>query len=200
MPIIMLTSAGKPDNMKKLRNLGVSEYLVKPIKQSQLFDKLVTVLSSRYADEIPMVVPRDDFISEKKRRLKLLLAEDNPANQTLAIRLLQKAGHSVKLAKTGKEAVEAMKSEKFDLVLMDVQMPEMDGFEATAIIRKNETLSGFHTPVVAMTAHALKGDRERCLDAGMDGYISKPVRYKRTHRNHRASCAKLWRSPNPMIG
>ena len=178
VPIIMLTSAGKPDNMKKLRNLGVSEYLVKPIKQSQLFDKLVTVLSSSYADEIPMVVPRDDLISEDKRCLRILLAEDNPVNQMLAIRLLQNAGHSVKLAKTGKEAVEAMELEKFDLVLMDVQMPEMDGFEATAIIRKNETLSGFHIPVVAMTAHALKGDRERCLDAGMDGYISKPVRYK----------------------
>jgi PAS domain S-box-containing protein len=176
VPIIMLTSAGKPDNMKKLRNIGVSEYLVKPIKQSQLFDKLVSVLSSKTVDERPSIVPPHDLIPKNRRCLKILLAEDNPTNQMLAIRLLGKAGHSVTLAKTGKEAVNAMKLEKFDLVLMDVQMPEMDGFEATAEIRMNEQLSGFHTPVVAMTAHALKGYRERCLEAGMDGYLSKPIR------------------------
>ncbi len=178
VPIIMLTSAGKPDNMNKLRKMGISEYLVKPIKQSQLFDKLVSVLSSRIVDKRPTIVPSHDLIPETQRCLRILLAEDNPTNQMLAIRLLEKVGHSVKLAKTGKEAVEAMKVEKFDLVLMDVQMPEMDGFEATAVIRMNEKLSGFHTPVVAMTAHALKGDRERCLEAGMDAYLSKPIRFK----------------------
>lgn len=191
VPIIMLTSAGKPDDMKKLRNMGVSEYLVKPIKQSQLFDKLLSVLSLRTVDKKPVIVPTDDFIPESKRCLRILLAEDNPTNQMLAVRLLQKAGHSVKLAKTGIEAVEATKLEKFDLIFMDVQMPEMDGFEATAAIRMNEKLSVFRTPVVAMTAHALKGDKEKCLEAGMDDYISKPIRYReliQTIERHAPNC------------
>ncbi|MGH9455415.1 MAG: response regulator, partial [Terriglobia bacterium] len=108
--------------------------------------------------------------------LTILLAEDNPVNQRLAVRLIEKRGHTVVVAENGREALAALEKQTFDLVLMDVQMPEMDGFEATAAIRKLDDLRGTHLPVIAMTAHAMKGDRERCLAAGMDGYITKPVK------------------------
>jgi two-component system, sensor histidine kinase and response regulator len=108
--------------------------------------------------------------------LRILLAEDNPVNQRLASRLLEKRGHSVEVAGNGREALEALKKGRFDLMFMDVQMPVMDGFEATAAIRKLEDGSGFRLPIVALTAHAMKGDREKCLAAGMDGYLTKPIR------------------------
>ncbi|MGA2436302.1 MAG: response regulator, partial [Bryobacteraceae bacterium] len=106
---------------------------------------------------------------------RVLVAEDNPVNQTLAVRLLERKGHTVVVANNGREAVQALDRERFDIVFMDVQMPEMDGFEATAAIRQKETATGAHMPIVAMTAHAMKGDEERCLAAGMDAYISKPI-------------------------
>jgi CheY-like chemotaxis protein len=104
-----------------------------------------------------------------------LLAEDNPINRLVAVRLLEKRGHTVVVAVNGRDALEKLDQDCFDLVLMDVQMPEMDGFEATAMLRENERATGYHVPVLAMTAHAMQGDRERCLAAGMDGYVSKPV-------------------------
>jgi CheY-like chemotaxis protein len=104
------------------------------------------------------------------------LAEDNPVNQTLAVRLLEKRGHTVSVAATGKAAFDSYAAQPFDCVLMDVQMPEMDGFETTAKIREYERTTGTHVPIIAMTAHAMAGDRQRCLDAGMDGYVSKPLR------------------------
>jgi two-component system sensor histidine kinase/response regulator len=107
--------------------------------------------------------------------LRILLVEDNPINQKVAQRLLEKAGHNVTVANNGREALDHIGREKFCLVLMDIQMPEMDGLEATVAIRENERLSGGHLPIVALTAHAMKGDRERCLEAGMDGYVTKPV-------------------------
>jgi two-component system sensor histidine kinase/response regulator len=107
--------------------------------------------------------------------LRVLLAEDNPVNQRLVIRLLEKLGHQVAVANNGREALAALDTENFDLVLMDVQMPEMDGLEATTAIREKEKGSGTHQQIIALTAHAMKGDRERCLKAGMDGYLSKPV-------------------------
>ncbi|HEV3005359.1 MAG TPA: response regulator, partial [Pirellulales bacterium] len=113
--------------------------------------------------------------TECRRHLKLLLAEDNAVNQKLVVRLLEKRGHQVTIATNGREAVAALEREPFDVVLMDVQMPELGGFEATAAIRQGERARGGHVPIVAMTAHAMKGDRERCLEAGMDGYIAKPV-------------------------
>jgi two-component system, sensor histidine kinase and response regulator len=106
----------------------------------------------------------------------VLLAEDNPVNQRLAVRLLEKRGHSVVVAGNGREALEALEKQSFDLVFMDVQMPEMDGLEATAAIREKEKGSGVHRPIIALTAHAMKGDRERCLASGMDGYLTKPIR------------------------
>jgi CheY-like chemotaxis protein len=117
------------------------------------------------ADEIPPVRP-----------LRILLAEDSLVNQKLAVALLERQGHAVTIASNGREAVDAMDRESFDLVLMDIQMPEMDGLEATLAIRAKQLASGAHTPIIAMTAHALKGDRERCLEAGMDGYVTKPIR------------------------
>jgi CheY-like chemotaxis protein len=110
-----------------------------------------------------------------RRNLQILLAEDNPVNQRLAVRLLEKQGHRVVVTGNGKEALAALERERFDLILMDVQMPEMGGFEASAHIREREKTAGGHIPIIAMTAHALKGDRERCLDAGMDAYVAKPV-------------------------
>jgi CheY-like chemotaxis protein len=107
--------------------------------------------------------------------LCVLLAEDNPVNKRLASRLLEKRGHQVSLASNGREALEAVKKQSFDLVLMDVQMPEMDGFEATAAIREWEKQNGKRVPVIALTAHAMKGDKEQCLAVGMDGYLSKPI-------------------------
>jgi two-component system sensor histidine kinase/response regulator len=109
-------------------------------------------------------------------RSRVLLAEDNTVNQTLAVRLLEKRGYSVIVASDGRAAVEAFEKDQFDVVLMDIQMPGMDGFEATAAIREKEKLTGGHIPIIAMTAHALKGDQERCLSAGMDSYLSKPIR------------------------
>jgi two-component system, sensor histidine kinase and response regulator len=116
------------------------------------------------------------MLREGRNRSRVLLVEDNSVNQVLAMRLLEKRGYLVTVAGNGREGVAALESEDFDVVLMDVQMPEMDGFEATAVIRERERQVGRHTPIVAMTAHALKGDEERCLSAGMDAYISKPIR------------------------
>ncbi|MGC8660144.1 MAG: response regulator, partial [Desulfomonilaceae bacterium] len=176
IPIVMMCPGGKPDNFEELKTIGVSEYIVKPIKQSQLFDKLVSVLSSRHARKIVAVSAPDHFVPSVKRHLKILLAEDNPVNQRLTIRLLEKVGHAVRLAKSGKEALEAIAHEKFDAVLMDIQMPELDGLAATRIIREAEKDTASHIPIIALTAHAMAGDKEKCLKAGTDAYLSKPIR------------------------
>jgi CheY-like chemotaxis protein len=150
---------------------------VKPIVQSQLLDAILNVLGTKAqpADQPPPLVTRHS-LSEGMRSLRVLLAEDNAVNQLLASRLLEKHGHSVVLASNGRKALEALEKQKFDLVVMDVSMPEMDGYEAVAAIRRKEGATGCHIPIVAMTAHAMKGDRERCLAAGMDAYVSKPLR------------------------
>ena len=141
--------------------------------------------------EKPALVTRHSR-REERRPLRILLAEDNAVNQKLASRLLEKHGHNVVTAANGREALERLENESFDLVLMDVQMPEIDGFEATATIRKKEEATGTHLPVIAMTAHAMQGDKERCLAAGMDGYLSKPLNVQETSRG-RSSCAgKTW--------
>ena len=152
----------------------MAAYMLKPIKQSELFDAIMLALG--------VAVPEDEHATPFAQRtsrlgpLRVLLAEDSLVNQKLAVGLLTKWGHSVVVANNGREAVGALESQPFDLVLMDVQMPEMDGLEATESIRSREKRSGRHIPIVAMTAHAMKGDRERCLAAGMDDYVSKPIR------------------------
>jgi len=173
--IMMLTSAGQRGDAARCRKLGIAAYLVKPIGQSQLLDAIVNVLGARaqQAQQAPLVTRHS--LREGHRNLRILLAEDNVVNQVLASRLLEKHGHTVVVASNGRKALEALQEQKFDLVVMDVSMPEMDGFEAAAAIRAKEGGSGTHIPIIAMTAHAMKGDRERCLAAGMDAYVSKPI-------------------------
>jgi signal transduction histidine kinase/DNA-binding response OmpR family regulator len=172
--IMMLTSAGYLGDATRCRELGIAAYLVKPIHQNELLSVIRAVLRGAPQPSIPLV-PKPE-IQQDRRGLRILLAEDNAVNQTLAVRLLEKRGHHVTVAANGRLAVEAAQKNRFDIVLMDIQMPEMDGFEATAAIRANEKLAGTHVPIVAMTAHALKGDEELCISAGMDSYVSKPIR------------------------
>ena len=174
--IIMLTSAGQRGDAARCRQLGVAAFLSKPVGQAELFDCIVRVLgtSSSGAESAALLTPHT--LREGKRKLHVLLAEDNAVNQRLAMRLLEKHGHRVTLTTNGREALAALDQENFDVVLMDVQMPEMDGFEATSAIRVREQRTGRHLPIIAMTAHAMRGDQERCLAAGMDGYIPKPIR------------------------
>jgi signal transduction histidine kinase/CheY-like chemotaxis protein len=173
--IMMLTSAGHLGDAARCRELGISAYLVKPVRQNELLDAICCVLRTASAKDSAPLVTRHTLREERHRR-HILLAEDNPVNQTLAVRLLEKRGYRVTVVENGRAALEALEKDRFDAVLMDVQMPQMDGFEATAAIRRNEKRAGGHIPIIAMTAHALKGDQERCLAAGMDAYISKPIR------------------------
>jgi PAS domain S-box-containing protein len=176
--IMMLTSAGHRGDAARCQELGVAAYLLKPIRQSELREAVARVLGAREQEGAIPLITR--FSLQETREpgacLRVLLAEDNLVNQRLAVRLLEKRGHRVVVASTGLEALQALEKESFDLVLMDVQMPEMDGLEATATIREKEKSSGLHQAVVALTAHAMKGDREKCLAAGMDGYLTKPIR------------------------
>jgi two-component system sensor histidine kinase/response regulator len=178
--IMMLTSAGQRGDATRCRELGIQAYLIKPIRQSELLDAILTTLGApRVGKRRPSLVTRHS-LREARPKLRILVVEDNAVNQRLAVRLLEKQGHEVDVASNGREALEKLvrppaDAPDFDLVLMDVQMPLMDGFEATAAIRREEEKTGRHLPIVAMTAHALKGDRERCLAAGMDGYVSKPL-------------------------
>jgi PAS domain S-box-containing protein len=179
--IMMLTTTGQVTDAERCRQLGISAYLTKPVKQSDLFDVIVNALGTSALESEPthgrITTGNGDEPQEavKSNRLLILLAEDNAVNQRVAVRLLQKQGHTVSVAENGREAVRRLEQERFDLVLMDVQMPEMDGLEATAVIRACERQTGQHMPIIAMTAHAMAGDRERCLEAGMDGYVAKPI-------------------------
>jgi two-component system, sensor histidine kinase and response regulator len=176
--IMMLTSGGQRGDSARCSALGIAAYLLKPVRQSELREAIARVLG---ADEPSNTVPmltRDSLVDgrDPARALQILLAEDNPINQKLATRLLVKRGHQVVVAANGKEALAALAERAYDLVLMDVQMPEMDGLDATRALREREKITGTHQQVVAMTALAMKGDRERCIEAGMDGYLSKPIR------------------------
>ena len=176
--IMMLTSAGHRGDAVRCQELGVAAYLMKPIRQSELREAIARVLGAREQKGAIALITRYSLhdAREPAASLRILLAEDNAVNQRLASRLLEKRGHSVVVAGDGREALEALERGNFDLVFMDVQMPVMDGLEATAAIRKKEGASGIHLPVVALTAHAMKGDREKCLAGGMDGYLAKPIR------------------------
>ena len=177
--VLMLTSGGLPGEANRCREVGISAYLLKPVLKDDLLAAIRAALSQRRAetDQPPALVTRHT-LRESTRKLRVLVAEDNAVNQAVILRVLQKMGHTAVLAQNGKEALALASAETFDVVFMDVQMPEMDGMAATAAIRKNEKQNGTtHLPIFAMTAHAMKGDRERCLAAGMDGYLTKPVRF-----------------------
>jgi len=173
--IIMLTSGGIRGDARRCQELGISAYLMKPVKQSELFDAIILSLGADTNIQEPVPLITRHSIRESLRHLNILLAEDNIINQKVASHLLKNYGHEITVVSDGKEAVSAFENNSFDLILMDVQMPKMDGFKATASIRERELRSGNHIPIVAMTAHAVKGDRERCLSAGMDDYIAKPI-------------------------
>jgi signal transduction histidine kinase/CheY-like chemotaxis protein/HPt (histidine-containing phosphotransfer) domain-containing protein len=171
--IMMLTSADQSSAMAKCRELGVGTCLIKPIKASTLLLSIRRVLGKPQAETV--APPPSTSETAAAFPLRILVAEDNPVNQKLAIALLEKAGHRVSLAITGADAVSRWREGDFDLILMDVQMPVLDGLEATRQIRDQEKKTGTHVPIVAITAHAMAGDRERCLQAGMDDYLSKPI-------------------------
>jgi len=175
--IIILTSMGQRGDAVRLESLGCSGYLLKPVKQQMLFDAVIAVLG-REEQQGPGLITRHTLSEQRKFGLRVLLAEDNPINQKLAVVLLQKAGYSVDAVDTGAQALEKVQINEYSAVLMDVQMPEMDGFEATHQIRELEKNTRRHIPIIAMTAHAMQGDRERCLGAGMDDYITKPIEPK----------------------
>ncbi len=178
--VIMLSSADRQVDAARWRRAGVASYLIKPVKPSELFEAIVNsvdlVVRSHRPSTVPSKRPGPAVARSRLRPLRLLLVEDNATNQVLALLLLEREGHTVQTARNGREALAILETQAFDAVLMDVQMPEMDGFEATSQIRERERATGEHVPVIAMTAHAMKGDRERCLAAGMDAYVSKPIR------------------------
>src|SRR3989441_7134688 len=179
--IMMLTSDRQAGDAARCRELGIAACLTQPITQSDLLDAILRVLCKRILTAPQQLRDNRDPLPPPGRVLRILLFEDSAINQALAVRLLRKRGHEVEVANNGREGLEAWGKSgpgRFDVVLMDVQMPEMDGFEATAAIRAREKTTGRHQPIIAMTAHAMKGDKERCLEAGMDGYVSKPVRTK----------------------
>ncbi len=174
IPIIMLLSNSGRGELERCRQLGVSSHLYKPIFKGELLPAIVATLKGETADEpAPVPEPAETFLG--RVGLSILLAEDNLVNQAVATRMVRRLGHTVVVANNGGEALSLSARRRFDLVLMDIQMPEMDGLAATALIRQAERSTGAHLPIIAMTAHAMDGDRERCLRAGMDGYVSKPI-------------------------
>jgi two-component system, sensor histidine kinase and response regulator len=176
--IMMLTSGGQRGDAARCEELGIAAYLIKPVRQAELREAVIRVLHAKQKElPVPKITRHslEDKGGDSLQSLHVLLAEDNRVNQKVATRLLEKRGHHVVLAGSGEEALEALAQRSFDLVLMDVHMPGMDGFEATVAIREKEESTGLHQPIIAMTALAMTGDRERCLAAGMDGYLSKPI-------------------------
>jgi CheY-like chemotaxis protein len=183
--VLMLTSGERLGDVSRSRRAGVSNYLLKPVRREELKDAITRALGKQIASRenagqenvgnewpIPRAAPKRLPVSPSR----ILLAEDNLVNQRLVQRILEKEGHDIVVVANGREALEALKKDAFDLVLMDVQMPLMDGLEATKAIRESEALTKIHIPIVALTAHAMKGDQDRCIAAGMDGYLSKPIR------------------------
>jgi CheY-like chemotaxis protein len=169
--VMMLSSSGQYGDATRCRELGVAAYLVKPISAADLLRSIVLVMG-KAPDAPKRLTPQTEDTGAPQR---ILLAEDNQVNLLLALAILQQSGHQVTVARDGREALNQFHSGEFDLVLMDVQMPELSGLEATRSIREHEAAHGGHIPIIAMTAHAMKGDREMCLESGMDEYISKPI-------------------------
>jgi two-component system sensor histidine kinase/response regulator len=174
--ILLLTSAGRPGDGARCQELHISAYLLKPVLKADLLTAVLTVMGAA-EPATPLALVTRHSLRESAAKRRVLVAEDNAVNQALIMRLLAKLGHAAVLARNGEEAVQFSANEPFDMVFMDIQMPEMDGLAATKAIRKRETTTGSHLPIFAMTAHAMKGDRERCLESGMDGYLTKPIRF-----------------------
>jgi two-component system, sensor histidine kinase and response regulator len=175
LKIMMLASAGQLGDAARCRELRISAYLLKPIRQRELLDAICSLQHEAPDDKVAPLMTKHS-LRESRNRCKILLAEDNLVNQKLALRLLEKRGFDVTVACDGPSALNELEKEAFDLVLMDVQMPDMDGFEVSATIRRREESTNRHIPIVAMTAHALREDEQRCMAAGMDAYVSKPIR------------------------
>jgi CheY-like chemotaxis protein len=175
--IIMVTSMGLHDDSKRCQEIGVEGYMVKPLKQSELLAEIQRILglSGRDKGEDHLLTSRAEAEQNRVGNLHILLAEDNAINRQMTARILEKSGHHVSLATNGQEALNRYAQKDFDLILMDIQMPVMDGWIATCKIREAEEKKDRRIPIIAMTAHAFKGDRERCLDAGMDDYLTKPI-------------------------
>ena len=189
VPVVILSSVAYLGRMKTFEEIGVDAYLSKPVKQAQLFDCLSIILGASDLDGDSDTILNRTILTEHsvvstdfRKRVRILLVEDNVVNQRVAIALLQKAGVRCEVASNGQEAVTALETMPFDMVLMDCQMPVMDGFEATRRIRAREAQEGGHIPIIAMTANAQKGDRERCMASGMDDYLAKPVNVVNLHR------------------
>jgi CheY-like chemotaxis protein len=170
--LLLLSSAGRRFDFELFREARIAAYLTKPVGQSELLDAVSRALHPHDGDGGPA---REPEAVPGARMLSILLAEDNAVNQRLVARLLEKRGHTVEIASNGREVVEKSWRQNFDVVLMDVQMPELNGFDATRAIREREKRLGVRVPIIALTAHALNGDRERCLEAGMDDFVTKPI-------------------------
>ncbi len=177
--LIAITSAGRPGDGALCEQLGISSYLLKPITPTELRDAIQLTLAPDHGEPTQANLVTRHSLREAWESMHVLLAEDNLVNQRLAVHILERLGHHVQVAKNGQEALELLEKSSFDLVLMDIQMPEMGGVEATQLIRAREAERGGHIPIVAMTAHAMAGDRERFLESGMDEYISKPISQER---------------------
>jgi len=175
MRLLMLTSGGQRGDAARCREIGIDAYLTKPAKESELRAAISTLCGMQETEDSGQPITRHTLY-ESQRSLSILVAEDNLVNQKIAVRLLEKYSHHPTVANNGILALEALENNSFDIVLMDIQMPEMDGFATTAAIREKERDSDGHQIIIAMTAHAMQGDEQRCLDAGMDGYVSKPIK------------------------
>ena len=181
--LVMVTSGAQTGDTAQLSEIGFAAYIAKPIKGSQLFDCLAKMLgkdSSQAGNSLKPTVIADHSPDKTQSRGSILVVEDNAVNQKLALRLLEKFGYRADAVANGKEAVKTLENDFYDLVLMDVQMPEMDGYQATSIIRDRQSnVRNDDVPIIAMTANVMKGDREHCLEAGMNHYVAKPIRPKK---------------------
>ncbi|NLA73908.1 MAG: response regulator, partial [Deltaproteobacteria bacterium] len=178
--LVLIAYFGLRGDASRIKEIGFSAYLPKPVKQSQLLSCLEAVIENRgYSKKDPekkRLVTRHSLLDSEKHSIKILLAEDNPVNQKLALRLFEKFGYRADPVNNGREAIEMLKKSRYHMVFMDIQMPEMDGFEATEIIRKPDSgVLNHHVPVIAMTAHAMKGDEQKCIELGMNDYLAKPI-------------------------
>ena len=171
----MLSSSGSPGDAARRRELGVTGYLLKPVSQLDLLKAISAALGTAANSRGARPSTAPSYQNRNRRPLRVLLAEDNAVSSAVGVGMLEKRGYTVSTAVDGRDALAVLEAEPFDVVLMDVRMPRMDGFEATAVIRRSERGSGSHIPIIALTASAMKGDREKCLEVGMDGYLSKPL-------------------------